>query len=170
MKYYKYNNQLGKVTQSYLSVCFQMHKLQKFNNVCICITHHPLLLCRIPRGSQGYSSPNLGASSVRSTRKSSLRDKKVTGKIFLTDSCECRRVSSALPSSVHGGGSGSDTDSGVGAHWRSAGRSTVRKHRLWYRTQETERRAPISGRNAIKYSWGTTQPVRMCSWECWERR
>lgn len=75
MKYYKYDNQLGKVTQSYLSVCFQMHKLQKFNNVCICITHHPLLVCRIPRGSQGYSSPNLSASSVRSTRKSSLRGK-----------------------------------------------------------------------------------------------
>lgn len=80
MKYYKYNNQLGKVTQSYLSVCFQMHKLLKFNNVSICITHHPLLLCRIPRGSQGYSSPNLGASSVRSTRKSSLRDKKSRAK------------------------------------------------------------------------------------------
>lgn len=61
------------------------------------------------------------------------------------------------------------TDSGVGAHWQPAECSTVGKRRLRYRTQETERRSPISGRNVIKYSWGALQPTRMGSWSPCER-
>lgn len=103
--------------------------------MCICITHHPPLPCRIPRGSQGYSSPNLSASSVWSKEE---EEEKLAGTskspqvipdwfLRVLDASPQRCPPPSMVAAPGPTLTDWQTDYGVRAHWRSAARGTVGK-------------------------------------------
>lgn len=147
-------------------MCFKVSKLYESSSTCA-FASLTILLC-FPVVFHAAHTVILVRTSVR---VQSVRKEKDLWNVKVTTNYS-RRIRASVdaspqrcpPPSMVAGPGPTLTGSGVGAHWWSLERSTVGKHRLWHTTQETERRSPISGRNAIKYSWGDTQPMRMCSW------